>query len=122
MLPQTKRLINMKTIIRTGSIEIDAQKVDGIQWVSAKIQKLLINDEGRVLSESGREFRLHRRIDQVALEMTTVVDPVTGKEVTVSVAGVGTLIKAAMTRWMLEDHGAKYDPVLDVVVLDDSSS
>jgi len=107
----------MRNAIRTGRIEIDVLKRNGPTWISSNIQTLEIDDAGNILSERMRDRKLYRKVDDVALEMATATDPVTGKTVTVSIAGVGALVKAAMIQWMLEDNAAHYDSSIDLVVL-----
>ncbi len=112
----------MKKVIRTGIIEIDSVKTGQEQWVSAKIQRLEYDDQNNLLSESAREGRLTRRVDQVATQTVDFYDPVTGHNCTLSVAGVGIAIKSMMAKWMLEDFDAHFDSELGAVVLNDSSS
>lgn len=112
----------MKRSIRTGIIEIDTLKRASHKWVSAKIQHLELEDDGTLLSESPRMGRLVRRVDQVALETVNITDPVTGENFNISVAGLGLTVESIMARWLLEDHDAHYDPELEAVILNDSTS
>ena len=106
--------------IRTSSINIETQVIHGPKWISANLQQLEIDDVGNVVSTSVRERKLYRRVGDVATETVTVTDPVTQQQVTVSVAGIGGLVKAAMIKWMIEDNNATYDPTIDLVVLNDT--
>jgi len=92
----------MKTAIRTGHIEIDTVKLHGPKWISASLQTLEIDPDGNVLSERMRDKKLYRKVTDVAMQTVTTTDPVTGQAVTVSVAGLGALVKAAMISWMLD--------------------
>lgn len=94
----------MKTAIRTSNIEIDTTVPDSVQWINANIQYLDVSDDGSIKSISGRMGQLHRRVDLVAAQGTTIVDPVTGMNITISAAGVATAIKQFMINWMLEDN------------------
>jgi len=48
-----------------------------------------------------------RNIQNVALETATVTDPVTGQEVTISVAGLDVVIEEFFLRWFQEDLDAQ---------------
>jgi hypothetical protein len=110
----------MRTAIRVGSIEIDTIKRHGNKWISASIQHLEVSDtDDTIISESARADRVYRRVDKVALETVDITDPVTGQAITISVAGIGEAVKAAMIKWMLEDNTAHYDPDDDLVIIDD---
>ena len=114
----------MARVVRTGIIEIDTRKkkLSPHQWVTGKVQTLEVDDEtGEIVSESAREGRITRRLDQVAMTMAHVVDPVTGLTVAISLAGVGIAIEQYIAQWLLEDFDAHYDPELGAVVLDGST-
>ena len=109
----------MKTAIRTSTINIDTIVPDGVQWVNATIQRVEVDDNDKIVSLSPRDKQLHRRIDEVAFETIKIYDMVLGKEIDISVAGVGTAIEALLVRWMLEDNPtATYDETTKRVVLD----
>ena len=112
----------MKRVIRTGIIEINSAKPNDKQWVSAKIQRYELDNDNNYTSESAREERMYRRIDRVAMETVDYVNPLTGETKTIAVAELGVAIKNFMSKWMLEDYDATYDPELDVVVLNDPTS
>ena len=113
----------MPRVIRTGIIEIDTRKkkLSPPPWVTGKVQYLEVDSEtGEILSESAREGRIVRRLDQVAATMASVDDPVTGQTVQISLAAVGFAIEQYIAQWLLEDFDAHYDPELDAVVLNDA--
>lgn len=113
----------MKKAIRTGRLQIDTVVPGGPQWVSAWLQNLDVNDANEVASQSFREGRLYRKIDDHLTDIAPGwVDPVTGTQGPISVAGLGAAIKMIMVQWMLEDHpGAYYDPASDLVIIDDGT-
>lgn len=105
--------------IRTEIIEIDLIDPDGYQWVTASIQKLTLDDDKNVISIGSKDDKLYRRIDKVATEMIVFNDPVTGKEITMSVAGLGIAIRNIMVDWMIEDNpNASLDKNTGLVLLD----
>ena len=110
----------MKKAIRTGRIEIDTIKLHGPKWIVATISTLELDDQNQVVSERIRDLKLYRKVSNVATETVTITDPVTGQPITVSVAGIGGLIKAIMIQWMQEDFPATYDPEIDLVVINDT--
>lgn len=110
----------MRTAIRTEVIEIDLIDPDGFTWVTASIQKTELDEDDNIKSISGREDKLYRRIDRVATEMIVATDPVTGQQITVSVAGLGALITTTMVKWMLEDNPkAFYETESNLVILNE---
>lgn len=112
----------MKEAIRTSKIEIDTAVRDGPQWISATIQTLELDASNNVTSTRLRDRRLYRKTDQVAAELVTFIDPVTGQQITMSVAGIAAAIKAKMVNWMETDNNAAYDPSTDLVILNGPSS
>ena len=108
----------MKRAIRTSIIEIDSTEPDGVQWASASIQTVEVDEANKVISVSGKRDTLARRIDLVATEIVSVYDPVTGITNDISVAGVGKAIELLMVKWMLEDNPEAYfDPEMNRVVI-----
>ncbi len=108
----------MKRAIRTSIIEIDSTEPDGIQWVSANIQTIEVDEDNKVTSISGKRDTLARRIDLVATEIVSVYDPVTDTTSNISVAGVGKAIELLMVKWMIEDNEQAYfDAEIDRVVI-----
>jgi len=108
----------IKDGLRTGKIEIDTQKIDDVQWIVATIQNVKIeSSDGSLVSEHFRDGKIFRKVADVALETVTITDPVTGVTMTLSVAGMGTAIKAMMIKWILEDNpNSSYDNKLGMVV------
>jgi len=108
----------MLEALRTGVIEIDTAKINDAQWIVATIQKLNIDSSGTIVSEKIRDGKVFRKASDVALEVITFTDPVTKQEITMSVAGMATGIKALMVKWILEDNPtATYDKNLGMVIL-----
>lgn len=112
----------MKKAIRTSSINIDTIVPGGVQWINADVQRLEIDDSNNITSLSPRQSKLHRRIDEVALETVTITDPITGETSKISVAEIGIAIEAIITKWLVEDNkGYYYDKKSGRVILDASS-
>lgn len=109
----------MKNGLRTGKIEIDTLKPKDVQWVSATIQHLELDDKGNITSIKLNSDRLYRRVDKVATEMQTFVDPLTGESHTMSIAGIATGIAAFLNHWITEDNpGTSYCEGCGMVVKD----
>ena len=105
----------MKRAIRTSIIEIDSTEPDGVQWATASIQTVEVDEANKVISVSGKRDTLARRI---ATEIVSVYDPVTGVTNDISVAGVGKAIELLIVKWMLEDNPEAYfDPEMNRVVI-----
>lgn len=110
----------MRSAIRTEVIEIDLIEPDGIQWVTASIQKVQLDADDKVTSIVSKDGKMYRRVDKVIFEQIKFTDPVTQQEITMSVAGLGVAIKSAMVAWMLEDNpNAHYEAETDLVILDE---
>jgi len=108
--------------IRVGRIEIDTLKPNAPQWITSTIQTLEVDDNDEIISQLYKDAQLIRRVSEVTTQVVSITDPVTQQVVNLSVAGLGTAIKAVMINWMLEDNvGSAYDPGTDLVMLDGSN-
>lgn len=107
----------MKKALRTGKIEIDTQKINEAQWIVATIQSLDLDNDNKILSEDFRDGKIFKKVTDVALETVTITDPVTQQEITLSVAGLGTAIKAILIKWILEENpNSTYDAEIGMVI------
>ena len=106
----------MRTI-RTKRIDIDLPTAGDVPWISSRFQVLERDADGNVLAVHDDQERMVRRLDRVAVQTVTVIDPVTQQPITASVAGMAGLIRAAQFKWMAEDFGATYDADLDAMVM-----
>ena len=102
--------------LRSQRIAIDLPTPKGYKWIDIRIQSFEVTPEGAMGSLVDDAERLNRRLDKVALETITVIDPVTQQEVTISVAGLAEAIKWTAYRWLEEEYGVEYDPVTDRMV------
>lgn len=110
----------MRTAIRTEVIEIDLIEPDGIQWVTASIQKVQLDADNKIISVVAKDDKMYRRIDKVIFEQITFIDPITQQEITMTIAGLGVAIKTAMVAWMIENNpNAHYEAETDLVILDE---
>lgn len=90
---------------RAKRIIID-NPIDGDQSVYFEVEEHVLLDDVPTAGYRGAPD-LSRVIASVATKTVTVTDPVTGEDVTVSVAGVATAIQALFVDWFNEDKAAR---------------
>lgn len=110
-----------KITLRATRIVIDNARPGEPNWVSANIQKVEVDDDGKVISEEIAKRSIFRRIDRgMAIEEHTFVDPTSGKEMTLNVAQIAAAVRKAVINWELETFDSHYDHETDSVVLNDT--
>jgi len=87
--------------LRAQKVAIDIPRSQSEPWVAVTVQKV---DGEHVID---RVSQSHRQLSDVATELITINDPVTGQDVTISVAGMAAAVKAGVYAWMIEDHGGE---------------
>lgn len=107
----------MRRALRASAVNISLPKPDSLQWVTIPVQVLEVDDLGKILSISDEQGIINKRVDQIAGEMVTFTDPVTGDVHTMSAAGVGAGIEVLAVLFMLQTFDAHYDHDLNRVVL-----
>lgn len=93
----------MSTAIRTAKLTIDIPVPGAEPFISGILQKVVVNEFDEVVQVIPRQDNVYRRASKIALELTTITDPVTGQEITLSGAGMSVAITAAFCRWIIED-------------------
>lgn len=92
--------------LRAQQITIDLPTEEGEAWVHIVVQKVF-KDKDTYQSRQvvDRVRHVYNSISEFATDMHTVIDPVTGKSVTISGAGIAELIRSFAHDWF----GRKYD-------------
>ena len=103
-----------KIRIRSPRMVIDTPSTGSSPWVSLMTQKVIENDQGEVIQVIDRTGQIYRNIPKIATQMFTAYDPVTGQELQVSMAGIGSLITSAAATFLAEDHNGTIDDQLTV--------
>lgn len=98
---ETKNNVEVKEKVRTNRITINNPHL-GKKTINFRNEKLTLVDD----VETGKEKfpNTNRDFDAVITELITVTDPVTQQEVTVSIAGIATIVEAAFIKWWNEDN------------------
>lgn len=108
--------------IRTTKIEIDTAKTNQDNWIRASIQEVEVDSQTlEIKSESVTVHTVFRPVSKVALEKIQFVSPVTGEVHALYIADLAEAIKVAMVGWMVADTPCRFDPVTNLVVIDDSN-
>lgn len=102
------KIVEYREKIRAYRIQIENPLAGEkrIEYVTEK-QPFL---DGEPLGESQSAPWVSRNFSDVITETVTVVDPVTSEEITVSVAGIATLVESAFVKWYNEDVAATMTP------------
>ena len=103
-----------KTRIRAPKITIDSPSTGSTPWVSMVTQKVIENDEGKVIQVIDRYGQVYRNIPMIAGQMFTAYDPITNQPLQVSMLGVGALITAVAATFLAEDYSGTVDQNLTV--------
>ncbi|MEM9482113.1 MAG: hypothetical protein AAGA83_00320 [Cyanobacteria bacterium P01_F01_bin.116] len=91
-----------KTILRIEKIEIEAIAVNPSPIIRVKASKQLKDGENIVQSFPGLE-EVFRKATDVATQIISITDPVTGQAVNISVAGVQAAITQGIYEWFPEE-------------------
>lgn len=107
--------------IRTTKIEIDTAKANQDNWIRASVQEVGVDSETlEIKSESVTVHTVFRPVSKVAFEQIQFVSPITGAARALYIADLAEAIKVAMVGWMVNDIPCHFDPVTNLVVIDDS--
>jgi len=104
--------------LRSQKITIDLPTETSEVWVHAVLQTVFKDTDYRTIQTIDLTGHINRSISQFATQMESVTDPVTGQQVTMSGAGVATLIKQFIIKWIQEDNGGTLNEVGDLIVED----
>lgn len=74
----------------------------GKQTVSFRNERVIYEDNKPVATT--KLPSTNRHIEDVVTETTTIVDPVTGETITVSVAGMSRLVEEFFMKWYIDDN------------------
>lgn len=101
--------------VRSQKIEIDLPKEDALPWVRATLQRCIKDEEYKTVQTVDRIGYVHRSAEQFALQMTTIVDPLTGQQHTLSGIAVAVLIRDMVSAWIVEDRGGVINEYQDII-------
>jgi hypothetical protein len=102
--------VNMVEKVRSFRTELDTPFI-GDRRISFHSERLRLSDDLGETAESvlarNQEPVVTRLFNEVATEVITVTDPVLGKDVTISVAGVALAITSRYVAWYHENKAAE---------------
>jgi hypothetical protein len=101
--------------IRSQQITIDLPTETAEVWVRATLQRCIKDDNYKTIQTVDRIGFVHRAASEIAMQMTTFVDPVTQQSHTISGAGAYILIRDAVMNWILEDRGGTINEHQDII-------
>jgi hypothetical protein len=104
--------------LRAQHISIDLPTEISAPWVRVAIQTVYKNDDYETVQVVDRTAYTLREVSKIATEMTTLVDPVTQKELTISGAGAVTVVKKLIGKWIAEDHNGRLNEHDDIITED----
>lgn len=100
---------------RTMRIEIDLPVEGAMPWVRAVLQTVFKDEHGNTVQAVDRTGYVHRSLGEFALQMQTIIDPITQQEVTLSGAAAANMISAFVSSWILTDIGGVLNENGDIV-------
>ena len=101
---------------RAQRIEIDLPKEESAQWVHVTVQTTYKRESDYATVQTvDRTHHVHRKVDDVATEIKSITDPVTGKAISASGAGCAALIRHFIGDWMAEDLNGERNEHGDIV-------
>lgn len=89
--------------LRAQQITLDLPTEDAEVWVRAVMQKVIKDGDYKTVQTIDRVGAVNRLFSEFAASSLTVVDPVQGKEITISGAGLGIAVEEFIKQWMLAD-------------------
>jgi len=91
-------------MLRAQQIIIDTPTKSQEPWITVVLQDVTEDANGNVIQTVDRVGMIHRQLNSVAPEMTSFSDPVTGKVMSSSIAGLASAIRVAVVKWISEDY------------------
>lgn len=102
--------------VRSQQIVIDLPTETAEVWVRATLQRCVKDEETyETIQTVDRIGFVHRAASQIAMQMTTFTDPVTGQAHTISGAGAYILIRDLVSAWIIADRGGSLNEHADII-------
>ena len=102
--------------IRGQKISIDLPTEDAEPYAQVVVQKVVKNDRYVTTQLIDRWANTGRFVGDFALQTATIVDPITGANITISGLGATMLIKAIVSQWLAADYQGQINDVGDVII------
>lgn len=102
--------------LRSQKVVIDLPTEEAVPWVQATLQTVIKSEDGSTRQVIDRTGFCNRSLNDFAGQIVSIVDPVTGGKVTVSGAGLATLVRDFILVWIQQDYGGTVQPNGDLIV------
>jgi hypothetical protein len=89
--------------LRAQKIVLDMPREGQPIWVNISIQACIKDNGYNTIQVVDRRYQIARSFDDFAASLITIVDPVTGNEITLSGAALGQGISELVRSWMLAE-------------------
>lgn len=101
--------------VRSQQIVIDLPTEEAEVWIRATLQRCVKNEHYETVQTVDRVGYIHRAASQIIMQMTTITDPVTGQQHTISGAGAYLLIRDMVSAWIVADRGGHINEHQDII-------
>ena len=99
------KYIAPKVVITNTPIPVNANGEDAQRIINFAVQKIPYDNNVPNLNEIINLPPLQLNFDDIETQVITVYDPVTGKNVSISIAGVAIVIQQAFCNWYIAANG-----------------
>lgn len=99
-----------KIAYRPHRLAIDIAKPGLPALISIEIQRIELGEDNEVTAITGYQDTVHIRANEVATDAVDFIDPVTGLNGSISVAGLDFVLKIFSNRWAANDLVCEIDP------------
>lgn len=90
---------------RASKIAIEIPKPDSEPWVHITVNKMLLNDNGDIVSSVPRFAYISRPLSQIGMNAYPFVDPVTQQDIEVSGYGLAEAITSYVDKILKDAYG-----------------
>lgn len=93
--------------LRVQQIIIDVPSNAAEPFIHIFVQKVVRDEKGKDIQVVDRVHQVHKKLTEVFDQSVDVFDPVLGKNVVITVAGVDRFIRSETLGWMREKFGGE---------------
>ena len=106
----------MITKLRASKITIEMPREDGEVWIHVTVQKVIKDDDGKVLNIIPRFENVSTPLRNIAYNTYTFQDLILGKSVDISGYGVASALTVSILRLLQEKYGGEVDYKGDLII------
>jgi hypothetical protein len=90
--------------LRVQQIVIDVPTVESIPFVAVVVQRLIYDENDKLIQTINREKMINRSLMSVAMNTYSYEDPFPSEKNQISGAGLASAIRVAARSWVLEEY------------------